>query len=137
MNAPFVRRETVRWVDLDAQGVVNNSVFLTWFEQARLGYFQLLGCLRGDAFPFLLGETSIRFERPGRLGMEPHVQARVTRLGDRSFDMVYAVEAGGERLATGTATLVWVDGSMRSMRIPDPVRDAIAAREAIPREASR
>ena len=36
---PFVHRETVRFRDLDGMGHVNNAVFSTYLEQARLAWF--------------------------------------------------------------------------------------------------
>lgn len=35
----------IRWRDLDAQGHVNNAVYITYFEQARVGY---VGAIAGD-----------------------------------------------------------------------------------------
>ncbi len=129
MTPPFVHRETVRWQDIDCHGVLNNAVYLTLFEQARYAYFRTLGQMRGDRFPFLVGEASVRFEKSATAGLELAITARVTRLGDSSFDMEYVVEHARERLATGRATMVWVDESARSQRIPDLVREAIRARE--------
>jgi Thioesterase-like superfamily len=36
---PFVHRETVRFRDLDGMGHVNNAVYSTYLEQARLAWF--------------------------------------------------------------------------------------------------
>lgn len=36
---PFVHRETVRFSDLDGMGHVNNAVYSTYLEQARLAWF--------------------------------------------------------------------------------------------------
>ena len=132
MPETFVQEETFRWSDVDAMGVVNNAVFLTLFEQARFGYFGSLGVMSGDYFPFVLGSTSARFESPGRSGMRVRISARVLQLGNKSLDMTYAVHCEGTQLATGTATLVWVDAALASTPIPDTVRAAIAAREGIP-----
>lgn len=132
MPESFVQEETFRWSDVDAMGVVNNAVFLTLFEQARYGYFGSLGVMSGEDFPFVLGSTSARFEAPGRSGMRVQISTRVLRLGNKSLDMIYAVRCEGTQLATGTATLVWVDARLASITIPDTVRTAIAAREGIP-----
>lgn len=131
MRGPFVHRETLRWSDADLQGVVNNAVFLTLFEQARFAYFAHLGLLNGAAFPFLLGSTSLRFVRPGRPGMAVDIEARVVRLGTKSFDMAYRVSHGGETVADGGATLVWVDEQLRSQPIPDAARRTLAEHEDI------
>jgi acyl-CoA thioester hydrolase len=95
MTFRFVHEAPVRWSDLDAAGVVNNAVYLTLLEQCRFAYFKELGLLEGNGFPFLLGETSIRFLRPGREAGSVAVAARVTRLGTKSFEMEYEVRFEG------------------------------------------
>ncbi len=132
MPLGFVHEESFRWSDVDAMGVVNNAVFLTLFEQARYGYFRALAVMGSETFPFVLGSTSVRFESPGRAGMRVQIATGVVRLGTKSLDMEYAVRCGGVALATGRATLVWVDADLRSAVIPAAVRAAIAAREGIP-----
>lgn len=125
VQAPFRHSETLRWNDADLQGVVNNSIYLTLFEQARFSYFRSLGILDSDHFPFLLGSTSVRFERPLRAGDSVQIETRTTRLGGASFDMSYQILRGEERVASGSATLVWVDDDEKSVRIPDPVRERL------------
>ena len=125
----------MRWQDADLQGVLNNAVYLTLFEQARLEYFGSLGLLRdGPSFPFLLGTTSVRYLAPIRAGEQLDVRSRVTRLGGKSFDMeyeVHRVDADDGPAALGLATLVWVDKSLQSQVIPEPVRVLVAGREGI------
>jgi acyl-CoA thioester hydrolase len=123
--------ETVRWVDLDAMGVLNNSVYLTLFEQARYAYFAPLEVMRGAAFPFVLGSTAVRFEKPVRGGARLTIAARVARLGTKSLDMDYVVRGVQEVHARGTATLVWVDAELRSAPIPAAVRARISRDEGI------
>lgn len=132
MSESFVHREVVRWSDVDVQGVLNNAVYLTLFEQARFGYFRNLGLLDDDAFPFLLGETGVRFEQPAHAGHELQISARVVRLGNKSFDMDYTIWHREVEIAVGWATLVWVDAVGHSTPIPESARDAIAAFEGIP-----
>jgi acyl-CoA thioester hydrolase len=127
----FEHTERVRWVDLDAAGVLNNAVYLTLVEQARLGYFGRLGLMRGDQFPFLLGDARVRFLRPGRAGELLTIGARVTRLGTKSFDMEYEVASAGERLAVASATLVWVDEDLASVPIPEHARRRMAEFEGL------
>jgi acyl-CoA thioester hydrolase len=132
VSAPFrFEHETaVRWSDLDAAGVVNNAVYLSLLEEARFGYFAQLGLLRGEQFPFLVGETSVRFQRPLVAPGAVTVAARTSRLGTKSMDMEYEVRRGGEVVATARATLVWADGLV-SREIPGPARRSIAELEGI------
>jgi acyl-CoA thioester hydrolase len=128
----FVHEERVRWSDLDAMGVLNNAVYLTLFEQARFHYFQALGLMTGARFPFVLAATSVDFLRPVGAGAALVIGARVTRLSRKSFAMRYEVRDGAETVAEAEATLVCVDGALRSVAIDDDFREAVAGFEGIP-----
>ena len=127
----FASRQALRWVDVDAFGVVNNAVYLSLFEQARYEYCRELAILREGQIAFVLGETRARYLRPGRLGMDLTVFAKTVRLGTKSFDMEFEVCDPQGVLVLGWATLVWVDENLRSRTIPEQVRQAIAAYEGI------
>jgi len=126
----FVADFPVRWGDIDSVGVLNNAVYLTLLEQARYEYFHRLELLESGQFPFVLGETRIRFEAPGRVGTV-RVSARVTRLGGKSFDMQYQVEQDGRTLSTATAILVYVDRDLASREVPENARRRISEFESI------
>ncbi len=132
----FEAPQPLRWVDVDAAGVVNHAIWFNLAEQARFEYFTRIGVFRGDVPPFLLAATAARYERPGRVGMEIVVAVRTTRLGGRSLDMEYEIRrraaSADERLAVITATLVWVDAQQKSCEIPAAARSAIAEFEGIP-----
>ena len=134
----FESAPPLRWVDVDAAGVVNHAVWFTLVEQARFEYFRKLGLVTGEIPPFLLAATSARYERPGRVGMDVVVLARTTRLGGKSFDMEYEarLRTSGERLVAITATLVWVDAQLRSCEIPAEARRALAKFEGIPERSA-
>ncbi|MDB5909191.1 MAG: acyl-CoA thioesterase [Massilia sp.] len=34
----------IRWGDMDAMGHVNNTVYFRYFEQARISWFDEIGC---------------------------------------------------------------------------------------------
>jgi acyl-CoA thioester hydrolase len=121
----FVTAVPLRWVDVDSAGVVNNAVFLSLMEQARYLYFQHLGLLGDHAVPFVLAETTVRFLRPGRLGMNVEVAARTRSLGTTSLQMDYEVRAGDEVLVTAKAALVFVDGDLRPRPVPSDWRAAV------------
>jgi acyl-CoA thioester hydrolase len=121
----FVTAVPLRWADVDSAGVVNNAVFLSLMEQARFLYFQHLGLLGDHEVPFVLAETTVKFERPGRLGMNLEVAARTRSLGTSSFQMDYEVRSGEETLVTARAVLVFVDAAMKPTAIPADWRTAI------------
>lgn len=127
----FAAEVPLRWVDVDSAGVVNNATYLSLMEQARYLYFTQLGLLDDHAVPFVLAETTVRFLRPGRLGMKVEVAARVRQLGTTSFHMDYEIRAGETVLVTASAALVFVDADVRPCAIPAPWRETIAAFEEL------
>jgi acyl-CoA thioester hydrolase len=139
----FVSEQAVRWVDVDVAGVVNHAVWFSLVEQARFDYVRRLGVASGDVPPFLLGETTARYVRPGKVGMKLTVLVRTTRLGGKSFDMEYEIHEGVAStprdaktlIAQLRATLVWVDAGFKSCAIPTDARRALAAFEGIPERA--
>lgn len=113
----FAAEVPLRWVDVDSAGVVNNATYLSLMEQSRYQYFQHLGLLTDHTVPFLLAEATVKFQRPGRLGMKVEVAAMVRSLGTSSFHMDYEVRAADEVLVTASAVLVFVDAAMRPVPI--------------------
>ncbi len=120
----------VTFRDVDAMGHANNAVYLTWFECGRIGYWK---AMRGDdadyvKVPFVLARTEIDFLAPTFTGQRLTVGARVTRLGDRSFNMAYRIarEADGVIVAEGSSVQVMYDyTARRSMPMPDEFRATI------------
>ena len=56
---PFTAPITVMFRDLDALGHVNNAVYLSYFEQARIGYgLRLLGTKTLTNLPFIVAEAT-------------------------------------------------------------------------------
>lgn len=128
----FAAEVPLRWVDVDSAGVVNNAVFLSLMEQARYLYFQHLGLMGDHRVPFVLAQTTVKFERPARLGMKMQVAARTHTLGTTSFHMDFEVRGDDMILVTGTAALVFVDSDTRPRSIPDDWRTAVEQFEELP-----
>ncbi|MBL8735526.1 MAG: acyl-CoA thioesterase [Planctomycetes bacterium] len=128
----FAADVPLRWVDVDSAGVVNNAVYLSLCEQARLLYFQHLGLLQDHRVPYVLAEANVKFLRPGRLGGKVEVAVRVRSLGTTSFHTDYEVRSGDEVLVTSTAVLVHVDANFKPSPLPDEWRQTIAQFEELP-----
>ena len=127
----------IRFRDLDAFGHVNNAVYFTFMEMARMEYFTQLGLARPNEFPspfFIVAEAACQFKAPLQLGTPLIVQVRVSRLGNSSFDMEYRFvdEAGGAVLATGRTVQVTFDYTAnRSVPLPEEWRAAIVQFEGL------
>jgi acyl-CoA thioester hydrolase len=125
----------VRYSDLDAQGHMNHARYFSFMEEARFGYAQALGLWTDthdfDAVAQIVAEARCTYLRPVRLGETVEVAVRVSRLGNKSIEMEYALSAGGQLVARGNTVQVAYDyGQGRSMPIPQAWREAIAAYEA-------
>jgi acyl-CoA thioester hydrolase len=114
----FVHREVVRFRDCDPMGHVNNAVFSTYLEQARLAWFG-----SDEEMPLtdvILARTEIDFRSPVTVGETVEVSVRPTRLGTKSFELAYELHAGGRLVAEAKSVLVGYDyGLARSTEIPE------------------
>ena len=122
---------TVRYRDLDPQGHVNNSVYLTYLEAARLGYYQEAGIYEPDA-SLLTGMVVVRNEidylAPIRLGQRVQVGLRVVRLGGKSITFIFQMNSDpdGTLLARGKSVMVTYDNTTeQGIPIPPAWREKI------------
>ena len=123
----------VRWRDLDPLGHVNNAVYFTYLEQARVHYLRELGLIPDDPFDisFILAESSCRFQSPVEWGERVTVFVRASELSRSSFVLEYRMEGEGGRLAaTGhTAQVCYDYRNRRSIPMPDEWREIVVAYE--------
>jgi acyl-CoA thioester hydrolase len=116
---PFVHRETVRFCDLDGMGHVNNAVYSTYLEQARLAWFG-----SDEEMPLsdvILARTEIDFRSPLEYGETVEIGVRPTRLGTKSFDLEYELRSNGRLVAEARSVLVGYDYD-RAESAPIPER---------------
>ena len=127
----FVHRDTVRFRDVDAWGHVNNAVYLTYCEDARMAYLSDLGVLSGiEDATMILARAEIDFRSPTRVGETLEIGVRTGRVGTRSFDLEYEVRAGSplRLVAESRSVLVAYDyDKHRAMEIPATWRERLAA----------
>jgi acyl-CoA thioester hydrolase len=110
MSSDFVHVERVRFRDLDPLGHVNNAVFLTYLEQARVGLFAELGAAIGlGQMNMILARVEIDFKAPVRLGQDVEISVRPSRFGTKSFDLEYELRVEGELVAEAKTVLVAYD----------------------------
>jgi acyl-CoA thioester hydrolase len=135
---PVVVPVEVRWRDLDALGHVNNAVYLTYFEHARLGYVRaLLGDVERDprtrlphAFQFILAEVTCHYRTPVTLGDALTARIHVSRVGRKSFVFEYRLvdENTGRLMAEGCSTQVWFNyAEGRSQPVPAEIIERMEA----------
>jgi acyl-CoA thioester hydrolase len=80
----------VRFRDIDARGHVNNSVFFTYFAEARLALFENIS-MDSDfsTFSFILAHISCDYLRPIMPNARLSVEVWVTEIGMKSFGLGY------------------------------------------------
>ena len=99
---PWIQRERVRFRDCDSMGHVNNAVYSTYLEQARIG-------ILGDLEPFILARVEIDFRAELRSGEDVEVRSRCSRVGTKSFELEHEVWAGDRLVADAKSVLVGYD----------------------------
>lgn len=119
----------VRFRDIDAFGHVNNAVFFSYVEMARIRY--LLDVLEVEAdfstLPLILARVELDFRSPVFFGDELEVGTRVDRIGRTSFSMSHRVTAGPDRRLVADVSTVLVTYAYDSAS-PIPVPDEWRAR---------
>lgn len=129
----------VRFAETDAQGHVFFGEYFTYFDESMVAYMRTIGCSWRDLLDLGVDmyyvDTGCQFK--GRAFFEEvlHVHSRMGRIGNTSFTVEFQIfkKETAELVATGHLTAVTVDSSAgRPVRVPDRLRDAVAAYEAEP-----
>ena len=117
----------VRWSDMDANGHVNNALYFTYFEQARIDWLERVGMqdtAEGEG-PVVV-QTSCNFTRPIPYPEKLEVRVYGGVPGRTSFRTYYDIVGSrgeGVKYADGEAVMVWVDRtSGKSCTLPDALR---------------
>ena len=116
---PHVHRDRVRFRDCDAMGHVNNAVYSTYLEEARIGVL-------GDLIDFILARVEIDFRSELRMGEEVEVRSRCSRIGTKSFDLEHQIAVGDRIVAEARSVLVSYDYERgESVPVPDALRERL------------
>jgi acyl-CoA thioester hydrolase len=127
----FVYPRQVEFRDLDGLGHVNNAVYLSYVESARLAYMQeVLGPLELEELG-IVAEARISFRSSSFLGETLSVGMRVAGIGAKSFRFEFEIQgADGRLVADGSTVHVTFDYATRtSVPVPDEWRRRIEAYE--------
>jgi acyl-CoA thioester hydrolase len=122
----------IRFVDLDAFGHVNNANYLTYFEIARVNYFDEVVDWKYDWSKqgIILAKAEINFIIPIHFRDEISLYTRCSRLGTKSFDLEYRivrlVKDKEQLMADGVTVMVAYDyDQKKSIEIPGEWKDAL------------
>jgi acyl-CoA thioester hydrolase len=125
----FTHVEQVRFRDLDPMGHVNNAVFLTYIEQARVAFFAEVGAATGlEEMNLIVARVEIDFIAPVRFGQEVEISVRASRFGTKSFDFEYVLRVDGESVAEAKSVQVAYDYERREpVPVPEEWRERLSA----------
>src|SRR3954447_4789442 len=131
MPAPFTHRLRVRYHECDAQGIVFNANWLTYFDVTLTEWFReafgSYDVLIKAGVDVVLAETTVTFGGSAGFDDELAVSVEVERLGNTSMVARFAASRDGGALVTGRTVYVFVDtATMTKQEIPGFVREALA-----------
>jgi len=101
----------IRFFDIDAIGHVNNSVYFTYFEMARVHFFgQLIGKeWKWTENGVLVAHNEIDYIRPVMFEDKIDIHVQVLKVGSKSFTLGYEVKKGDILYAKGNSVMVTYD----------------------------
>ena len=127
---PFSHRMRVRFSEVDAQAVVYNAHYLTYYDVTLVEYLRARG-LEDPALPpeqgrdFVVKRTSLEYDAALRLDELFDVTCRVARIGRSSVTFALTIVRVGERSPCNRAEIIWVYTDMekrQSVPVPEHLR---------------
>ena len=126
---PFSIPIEVVFRDVDAFTHVNNAVYFTYFETARIKFItHALGVERANEIPLILAEATCTYKMPAYMGELLLVGLRVSHVGTKSFHVEYEVSSrtDGRLIALGRTVQVMFDyDTGQTIAIPDDLRGTL------------
>ena len=108
-----MHRHRVRYIECDMQGIVFNSHYYTWMDDAHtelirevIGPVAVLHALNADV---MVAESSARYFASARYDQEIDIEVRLDSLTTTSMTTVHTFRHGETVLAKGTVRHVCVD----------------------------
>ena len=125
----------VRFSDTDALGHVNNAVYLSYLESARVDYLrELLGAKKIEDLGVIIARIEIDYKSPAFHHETMRVGCRVSEIGGSRIVMDYRVEdkETGRLVALAKSVLVAYDyASARVVRVREDWREKMEAFDGI------
>jgi acyl-CoA thioester hydrolase len=98
----------IRFSDIDNVGHVNNAIYLTYFEEARLSYWHEKIEWNLKEHGIIVGRTEVNYLKQIKLEDKIFCYVRTTRIGNSSFDVMHVLvkqTAHGEEICTSCKTV--------------------------------
>jgi acyl-CoA thioester hydrolase len=123
----------IRYGDFDMLGHLNNAIYITYYEVARIQYFHKIGWELTDVSN-VVAHLEIDFLKPVLPKDEITVRVRTTGLGTKSFKMEYEiVSRDGATLfnKAGSTQVCFDKTSGQPLPIPDHIRELLVSYEKL------
>ncbi|MBC7233719.1 MAG: acyl-CoA thioesterase [Chloroflexi bacterium] len=124
----------VRYAETDAEGVVYYANYFIYMEVGRVNYLRALGLNRSvwqqSGLGLVIVEAHCHYHAPAHFDERLIIRTWVEEIRRSSFALAYEIlhAEDGRLLANGYTVQVLVDlQSMRPIRLPPEVRDALCA----------
>ena len=117
-----------RYNDYDVAGHVNNAVYLTYFEVARVKAWNAMVGARQDV-AFVIAEASVRYVSRAQLGEPLAIDIRTAEVRDKAWVWSYRIldSRDGRLVADGRTVQVMFDFATGSaVPIPPEIRSKLA-----------
>ncbi len=111
----------VRYAEVDQQGIVFNSHYLLYCDEAMNAYCAERG-LRDFAALVRLVSSSLNWRGPARWGDVIDIEAHCARIGRTSAVIAFDIRAGDRDCCSVETTYVYADPEGAPQRIPDEMR---------------
>ncbi len=117
----------LRYNDTDALGHVNNALYATYAESARIAFFREAGV---PVENLILARLEVDYRRQVRFGESPTVESFITKVGHTSVGVGHRLLVGGEVAAEMRTVVVYFDYEAGvPTRVPDTARAALGRYE--------
>jgi acyl-CoA thioester hydrolase len=123
----FVHIVRPRYAEVDAQGVVFNAHWLTYFDEACTRFFEWMGYRPKEAFfedfDVMVVKTVIEWSGPAGFDDVVEIRTEPIRLGTKSFDLRFTATVEARPVCVGVITYVSVQPSTHdSVEIVEDLR---------------
>ena len=119
--------------DIDFYRHVNNAVYITWMETARIDYCKVVfDRPLGAKTNVIMASQTFNYEKQVEYDDRLIVGCRCSRIGNKSLDLTYEIYRGDERVGHGVSTLVAFDyAANASTVVPEEWRRKLCEYELI------
>ena len=103
-----------RYAETDQMGIVHNSVYAIWYEQARTEFFNQIGLRYDDiekqGIMTPLVELNCKYKRPAYYNQEVEVRTKLVNVTPVKMELEYTIYDKEEQIINiGSTVLVWAD----------------------------